>query len=158
MNGMDMEKQQTGNVSMTFEDFKILSWSFSMNREFNGSEDVRIIPELSSNFDFLEEQKILRVFLKISQTSKDVPYFFEVEAGGIFKFSDSLPPDIMKNFAGVNCAAIIFPYIRETIADMTRRAGFPPLHLQPVNFAKMYGESIAAEINKKDSSDTVERK
>ncbi|MDP3298216.1 MAG: protein-export chaperone SecB [Thermodesulfovibrionia bacterium] len=31
----------------------------------------------------------------------------------------------------------MFPYVRETIADLTRRAGFPPLHLNPINFIQL---------------------
>jgi len=36
----------------------------------------------------------------------------------------------------VNCRAIIFPYLREYISDLTKRAGFTPLFLPPFNFVE----------------------
>jgi len=41
----------------------------------------------------------------------------------------------------VNCSAILFPYVRETIAEITRRAGYHPLHLGSFNFVEMAEES-----------------
>jgi preprotein translocase subunit SecB len=43
---------------------------------------------------------------------------------------------------------IISPYIRETIADLTRSAGFPPLHLNPINFVELAKQTVK---EKKDS-------
>jgi len=44
----------------------------------------------------------------------------------------------IKKVGIVNCAAIIFPYLREHLADLTRRSGLPPFHLPPINFVKVY--------------------
>ncbi|MEN8664056.1 MAG: protein-export chaperone SecB, partial [Polycyclovorans sp.] len=34
--------------------------------------------------------------------------------------------------------SLIFPFARETIADLVQRAGFPQLLLQPINFDALY--------------------
>ena len=36
-----------------------------------------------------------------------------------------------------------FPYVRETIADAITRAGFPPVHLAPINFEALYQQQLA---------------
>jgi preprotein translocase subunit SecB len=44
----------------------------------------------------------------------------------------------MIRLARINCAAMIFPFLREAIADVTRRAGMSPLLLPPVNFLELF--------------------
>ena len=61
-----------------------------------------------------------------------------VEGAGLFEFEEELEEGDIARIAGINCAAILFPYIRETVADLTRRGGFPPLHLAPVNFVEVF--------------------
>jgi preprotein translocase subunit SecB len=67
--------------------------------------------------------------------------FFLVEAAeaGIFQIRN-LPESDLEPILGVACANIIFPYLRESIADLIARSGFPPIHLAPVNFEAMYAE------------------
>ena len=38
------------------------------------------------------------------------------------------------------CPGVLFPYVRETIADATSRMGFPPIHLAPINFEALYAQ------------------
>ena len=38
----------------------------------------------------------------------------------------------------VNCPALLFPFLRRIVADMTREGGFPPLLLDPVDFGSLY--------------------
>lgn len=42
----------------------------------------------------------------------------------------------MEAFGSVNGAAIVFPFVREVIANMTLKAGIPAIILPPVNFTK----------------------
>jgi preprotein translocase subunit SecB len=39
-----------------------------------------------------------------------------------------------------HCPTVLFPYVRETIADATTRMGFPPIHLAPINFEALYAQ------------------
>lgn len=123
---------------MTFADFKLLKVDFSLNKSFaKKTKQLPVQPELSLNHEFKAKEKELVVLIGIRQVKGDLPYYFEVQAGGLFKFKSIPDEKLVKQFATVNCPAILFPYIRETIADLTRRAGFPPLHLAPVNFVEL---------------------
>jgi preprotein translocase subunit SecB len=119
--------------------FVLTKVSFVLNREFKpgGREEVAIGPEISLNHEVREKEKQLVVMLGVRQITGDIPYYFEVEAGSIFQFDEIPEEKILKQFETINCPAIIFPYIRESIADLTRRAGFPPLHLDPINFIEL---------------------
>ena len=45
----------------------------------------------------------------------------------------------------IHCPTVLFPYVRETIADATQRAGYPPVHLHPINFEALYAQQIAQQ-------------
>lgn len=127
---------------MTFVNFALTKVNFTLNREFKPKEttEVRIEPELAINHEIRREEKQLIVLLGVRQLTGDLPYYFEVESAALFTFDEMPEEKILTQFSYVNCPAIMFPYIRETIADLTRRAGFQPLHLNPVNFIQLAKE------------------
>ena len=122
-----------------FLDFKILNLSFAVNKDFVVPEPDESV-ELGSKLDigFEKKGKELKVFIKIGINENKVPFSLTIEGGGLFIFETELSDEEIEPIAKVNCAAIIFPYIRENVADLTRRAGFPPLHLPPVNFVEIH--------------------
>jgi preprotein translocase subunit SecB len=115
-----------------------LKVDFSVNRTFDEKTKLpATTPEISLNHEFREKEKELVVLVGVRQITGNIPYYFEVQAGGLFKFKNVPDEKLLKQLATINCPAIIFPYIRETVADLTRRAGYPPLHLAPVNFVEL---------------------
>ena len=123
--------------SMHFVDFRLIRVDFSINREYNTHKKPLIKPELSINTELRKKQKELIVTLAIRQVTGNLPFFFEVKGAGLFKFNKLPEGNLVKQFGSINCPAILFPYLRETIADLTRRAGFHPLHLDPINFVEL---------------------
>ncbi len=141
---------------MDFADFKLLSVTFTLNKDFKVNEKtVSYEPEIAIDYVVEKKKKEIVVLLGVRKIEGNIPYYFEVRAGGLFKF-DKLPTNkLLKQFAKINCPAIIFPYLRETIADLTRRAGFPPLHLDPINFIELSKEvdKLKKTENKKSASE-----
>lgn len=66
-----------------------------------------------------------------------VIYDLEIEYGGMFHV-ENMPEDGLEPFLLVNCPAILFPFLRRLVADLTREGGFPPLFLDPIDFASLY--------------------
>jgi preprotein translocase subunit SecB len=64
-------------------------------------------------------------------------FLVEAAQAGIFQIVN-VPEADLEPILAVACPNILFPYARETVADMIARAGFPPIHLAPVNFEAMY--------------------
>ncbi len=123
---------------MSFDNFKIKKMSFSDNKKFKKKKPPFMIdPEIAVGSKYSQKKMLLYVFLKVSLNTGDVPFFFEIESESKFSFQEKPDKDIVKQFSTMNCPAIIFPYVRETIADLTRRAGYPPLHLPPINFVEL---------------------
>ncbi|WP_353685157.1 protein-export chaperone SecB [Thermodesulfovibrio sp. 3907-1M] len=63
----------------------------------------------------------------------------------MFVFDKIPEKDELERIVHINCSSIIFPFIRESIADLTIKAGLPPLILDPVNFVAMYESSKEKE-------------
>ena len=56
---------------------------------------------------------------------------------GIFKIKN-IPEEALEPFLLINCPALLFPYLRRLASDLTREGGFPPLLLDPIDFASLY--------------------
>jgi preprotein translocase subunit SecB len=64
-------------------------------------------------------------------------YIMECVYGGLFKLQN-VPEQALEPFLLINCPAIIFPFLRRLVADVTREGGYPPLLLDPIDFGALY--------------------
>lgn len=67
-------------------------------------------------------------------------FLAELTYGGLFTLQ-GVPADSLHPVLLIECPRILFPFARAIIADVTRDGGFPPLLIQPVDFAAMYRQS-----------------
>jgi preprotein translocase subunit SecB len=64
-------------------------------------------------------------------------FLVEAKQAGIFEIRN-LDEAQMGQIMGIACPQIVYPYLRGNVADLVQRAGFPPVHLQEINFQAMY--------------------
>lgn len=64
-------------------------------------------------------------------------YILETVYAGLFKIQN-IPEPALEPFLLINCPSLIFPYLRRLASDITREGGFPPLLLDPIDFASLY--------------------
>jgi len=124
-----------------FEDFRLLSVHFEVktDKEYKIAKDIDVSTTLSLRHDCLEDNRRLRLFMKIDICGEKLPFSLDAEVGGLFLFSKKIKDtSSLDKVARINCAAIVFPYLREVVADITRRANLPSLNLPPVNFVEIY--------------------
>jgi preprotein translocase subunit SecB len=69
-------------------------------------------------------------------------FLVEAAQAGVFGIR-GVSPEQLQPVLAIHCPSVLFPYARETIADATMRAGFPPVHLAPINFEALYQQQIA---------------
>ena len=67
-------------------------------------------------------------------------FILELEYCGIFTLN--CDPEVEKPLVLIECPRLLFPFARSILAQTTRDAGFPPLMLGNVDFAKMYREGV----------------
>ncbi|HWV18756.1 MAG TPA: protein-export chaperone SecB [Rhodocyclaceae bacterium] len=69
-------------------------------------------------------------------------FLVEAKQAGIFRIQN-VPEQDLDPILGVACPNILFPFVREVVADAVNRAGFPPVLLAPVNFEAVYQQRVA---------------
>ena len=75
---------------------------------------------------------------------KDVLFNVELIYGGVFRI-EGFPQEHMLPLLFIECPRLLFPFARQIIAEATRNGGFPPLMLDPIDFAQMFQQKIAEE-------------
>ena len=91
------------------------------------------------------EENLFESVLTITVTAKagdKTLFLVEAAQAGLFRII-GVPMADIQPIMGIHCPTVLFPYIRETIADAITRAGFPPVHLDPINFEVMYQQQLA---------------
>ena len=102
-------------------------------------ESPQIDVQLNTNAAAIEGD-IYEVTITNTVTAKigeKVMFLIETKQAGIFRLSN-LPKDDIEPVLAVMCPNILFPYLRELISNISVRAGFPPVMLNPVNFDMIY--------------------
>jgi len=135
-------------IKFSLDDIFLPLIMFRLNPNFK-PKDGKININSSIEVDYSLKDKSLSVNVQVEMPDEEnVPFSFMVVGVGKFTLSQEPQNDELEIIAQVNCAAMIYPYIREAVADLTRKAGVPPLHLQPVNFYSR----LKHEKNKNDST------
>lgn len=69
-------------------------------------------------------------------------FIAELTYAGLFEIQN-VEDRAREPFLLIECPRIIFPFARRILADATRDGGFPPLMLEPVDFAALYRRQLA---------------
>ncbi|PRD44361.1 protein-export chaperone SecB [Phyllobacterium phragmitis] len=75
---------------------------------------------------------------------KDVLFNVELVYGGVFRIQ-GVPQEHMLPLLFIECPRLLFPFARQIIAEATRNGGFPPLMIDPIDFAQMFQQRMAEE-------------
>jgi preprotein translocase subunit SecB len=84
-----------------------------------------------------------------AKTSKGILYNVEVSFGGIFRL-EGIPEAAIQPALFINAPTLLYPFLRRIVADLTRDGGYPPLLLDPIDFAGLYAQNrgkINATVN-----------
>ena len=87
------------------------------------------------------------VVLKVEITARaDEGIAFRVELlyAGLFALRN-VPPEQLQPFLLAEAPRLLFPFARKIIADAAMEGGFPPLRLDPIDFATLYMQSAAQQ-------------
>jgi len=75
---------------------------------------------------------------------EEVLFNVELLYGGVFRV-EGFPQEHMLPLLFIECPRLLFPFARQIIADSTRNGGFPPLMIDPIDFAQMFQQRMAEE-------------
>lgn len=117
---------------------------FAINQGYKREKNKPIEIVHAIEIGYKQTDKVLQVLVSVSSDAENQPFRFSVAWEGSFAFEEMPLKENLDRIVHINCASIIYPYVRESIADLTRRAGRTPLNLAPFNFVAMYEEQQRA--------------
>lgn len=80
----------------------------------------------------------VELHLEAKATAQDkVAFATELVYAGTFRL-ENFPQQMLHPAILIECPRILFPFARQILAEATRNGGFPPLMLDPIDFASMY--------------------
>lgn len=144
-------------AGIIFNDFIICKASYVKNYNFKPNiEEVNV----HTGFECEIAENRSNALVKLKSKTGDLedessPFQVEVEIEGLFDFVEDESEGLrFEEYLTNNAIAILFPYIRSTISELTAKSNeFPVLNLPIINVAKMLATEEAITLVKNFDSD-----
>jgi preprotein translocase subunit SecB len=109
-------------------------------------------PSVDINVDVKAQNlgpNVFEVILTINATARmqDEPVFLVELAYGAVVTAANVPPEMLAPLILVETPRMVFPFARAVIANATRDGGFPPLLINPIDFAELLRSQQGAAEN-----------
>lgn len=117
------------------------------------SDPVALKPALSISVVKNPENKLeANVTLEVEFAEEEnpvLPFYVGAKIRGFFEIEEAeeLPDDTVDRYYYQNATAILFPYLRSLITDITSRSDHDPIILPPINLAIFAKKYIAKKQN-----------
>lgn len=76
-------------------------------------------------------------------SGEEAVFAVELVYAGVFRVQN-VPKEHMHPFILIECPRLLFPFARQIVSDATRNGGFPPLLIDPIDFAALYRQNLQA--------------
>ena len=102
-----------------------------------GQPDINVAVNVNArNLAPTDFEVELHLDAKASSGGK-VIFAAEILYAGVFRL-ENFPQNLLHPAVLIECPRMLFPFARQILADASRNGGFPPLMLDPIDFAGMY--------------------
>ena len=99
---------------------------------------INVTPKQLTNTDFEVELKLEGK----AELAGTLVFGFELVYAGIFRVQN-IPQENLHPIVMIECPRLLFPFARQIVADSVRNGGFPPLFIDPIDFAALYRSRLA---------------
>ncbi len=77
-----------------------------------------------------------------AQGADAILFKFDLDYAGVFRVRNIPAPDLQP-IVMIECPRLLFPFARQIVADTVRNGGFPPLFIDPIDFAALYQQRMS---------------
>lgn len=106
-------------------------------RDIEPEDEVSVSYEIFYDYNYSYKEKRFNALLSVSIAEDRLPFVLDIEYEGLFKLNKSVAREKIKPFAEIDCPALLFSFLRQSIADITLRAGFNPFLLPAMDFVEL---------------------
>ena len=87
----------------------------------------------------------ITLHLEVAATAGDAQVFLlEMDYAGIFTVPQ-LVPEVLGPLLMIEAPRMLFPFARQIVSNTVAAGGFPPLLINPIDFADLYRRQLAAQ-------------
>lgn len=133
-----MKKPTPAQVQLKSID--LIALEFKENNKFKfPKEGLTVVFEVGTKHKVISNSLTCTINEKINifPKSDDAPFTLNLEIRGIFGVENKKDLDLLKDFCETNGPAIMFPYARSIVSDLTSRTSSPTLNLPLINMSKV---------------------
>lgn len=121
---------------------------FERGSKMISDEDIQLELKVSANHEAMSDgQYVLTLSFETANE-----HFGQMSIDMVGKFiiapsdeQEELSDDKVEKFLRVNAAAMLFPFLRERVANASLGAGLSPLLLPPMNFVELYQDYVKSK-------------
>lgn len=139
-------------LTLKFDDYIVNNLSYRKNENYEKSEGgIEINPDFSAKILASESKAVVKISASIT-SKEDIPTPFDVEVtlSGFFEqdgySKDKDDNEKFKHMLSANALAILFPYVRTLISDLTLKSNeYPAFNLPVMNFVEIMNKENKIE-------------
>ena len=76
--------------------------------------------------------------------ASNVIFRFDLKYAGLFRIQN-VAAEAIQAVVMIECPRLLFPFARQIVADCVRNGGFPPLLIDPIDFAGLFQQRMMAQ-------------
>jgi preprotein translocase subunit SecB len=112
-------------------------------RQQTAQPAVEINVDVTAQGMGMENYEVVLTIKASAKTQDEVMFLIELAYGAIVT-ARNLPQELISSILLIETPRLIFPFARNIIAETTRDGGFPPLMINPIDFAELMRRNAAA--------------
>lgn len=135
----DIRAQLEPTFSILAQGIRDLSFENQIGFGLNLEEQPEIDIDIQADGKKLNDdtyEVVLTLSAEAKQDDKTL-FLVELQYMGLCQIQN-VPAEMIQGLLMIQTPTLLFPYARQIISDVTSNGGFPPLFLQPVDFAALY--------------------
>lgn len=132
-------------AAINFINYVVDTMYYKTNPEFDieNNKDITIDEDVDAHINIIDDEETAIITLRTKlDEDKNVPFSFEVSIVGYFEFDEEESEEInFRDLLKTNAVAILFPYLRAIVSDLTGKSNRFPNYNMPVrNIAREMAE------------------
>lgn len=141
-------------AKIAFKEYYLDKITYKENENYNQESEnpLKISTNFNSDILFSKDNVLVSIEAELGDfDDEDCPFKLEVSLNGYFKYTvdkdDSKDVEQLKQLVTQNALAILYPYLRNVVSDVTLKSNRFPAYILPVmNIAELMKKNDAIKI------------
>lgn len=142
--GEESDQPQVATIAQYIKDLSVESPSAPQSFQWQVQPQLDV--QFNINVNAVADQ-VHEVVLKLeiaARSENGVHFLIDLSYAGLYGLRN-IPEEALGAFLLVEAPRLLFPFVRQIVADASQNTGFPPLLLDPIDFGAAYMAQLEAQ-------------